>query len=196
MAGSHVDSQSAKPGSFSSVEPASCTGVVADTKGFLTRRWNSGGRRVARLGELLDNPAGDFSSEVGAHRSPGENVLGEEVFESNFGLVICGRAAENVPSGLVSRIRHFGRARETKSSGTESEVSCRWVETQPGGAWSDDADSAVLEGRRWGTPRCYLSDGAARAWPHDVDGAAPGRAAGARTARGERAEAGFNIGSR
>ena len=79
--GSHVDPQSAKPGSFSSVEPASFTGVVAGTKGCLTRRWNNGGGRVALPGDFLDYPGGHIFSGAGGGRSHEENALGEKLIE-------------------------------------------------------------------------------------------------------------------
>ena len=65
--GSHVP-QSAKPGSFSpSFEPASFTGVVAGTKGCLTRRWI--GRSL--LGRMEDP---DFQVSGCPGRFPGSLV--------------------------------------------------------------------------------------------------------------------------
>ena len=77
--GSHVDPQSAKPGSFSSFEPASFTGVVAGTKGCLMRRWNS---RVDRGGGMDDQVVVPAGSGRVTHVLPKVHALDMDVSDA------------------------------------------------------------------------------------------------------------------
>ena len=110
-------------------------------------------------------------------------------------LCLWGLRAVVVPRRMLSavlEIRPYGCTGKAKSSGAVSEVSCRRLETEPSGAGSAYAGSAVMEGRRGAFPRCRRHG--------SLDGTTLGGAAGsgrraarkARNTRGERAEAGFN----
>ena len=200
--GSHVDPQSAKPGSLPSSEPTSFTGVVAGTKGCLTLRWNG---RVDRGGGMDDQvvvPAGPgrvthVLPEV--RKYGGETDLIRTVSETGSGACesdLKDEVSEFCISGVgLARGRVLAegvRSSESELEGAMSEGTGRLGLRAGVSRAEKAAESSVLS--QW--KRC--SRGAAGRKPlraevvGSVDAAFLGRRAArrARKARGERAETG------